>query len=130
MDPRGKVIGWALAAATFLLPSLPAAEAPADYSAVDALLAKHCLDCHGNQEPDGKLILETYTNLMHGGESGRAVVPGRNTESLLVQAVEIGLERDGKKKIMPPGKREKLKPDEIAVIKRWIDAGAPPPKEI
>src|SRR5262245_36316613 len=109
MNPRGKVIVWTLAAAAFLIPPLFAADPPVDYSSVDALLAKHCLDCHASQEPDGKLVLETYTNLMQGGESGRVIVPGRSAESLLVQAVEVGLARDGKKKIMPPGKREKLK---------------------
>ena len=128
MDPRGKLMVWMLAGAAFLLPSLFAADTSVEYSAIDALLAKHCLDCHASQEPDGKLILETYTNLMQGGESGRVIVPGRSAESLLVRAVEVGLDRDGKKKIMPPGKREKLKPDEIAWIKRWIDAGAPAPK--
>jgi WD40 repeat protein len=128
MDSCRKAIVWALVITAFLLPSARSEESPADYSAVDALFAKHCLDCHASQEPDGKLILETYTNLMQGGESGRVIVPGRSSESLIVRAVEVGLDRDGKKKLMPPGKREKLKPDEITTLKRWIDAGAPAPK--
>lgn len=106
---------------------LPAAEAP-DYAAVDALLAKHCLDCHAAQEPDGKLVLESFETLMKGGEFGKSVVPGKSAESLIVKAVETGIERDGKLKLMPPGKRKKLQPDEIAILKNWIDAGALAPK--
>jgi len=110
---------------------LPAADAPVtnDYAAIDALFAKHCLDCHAAQEPEGKLVLETFETLMRGGESGKVLVPGKSAESLLVKMVEGSFERDGKKKVMPPGKRKKLQPDEIALLKSWIDSGALPPKE-
>jgi WD40 repeat protein len=43
--------------------------------------------------------------------------------------VEGSFEKDGKKKVMPPGKRKKLQPDEITVLKSWIDGGALPPKD-
>src|SRR6266542_26014 len=68
---------------------LPAADAPAtnDYAAVDALFAKHCLDCHAAQEPEGKLVLESFETLMKGGESGPVVIPGKSSESLLVKMV-------------------------------------------
>jgi WD40 repeat protein/mono/diheme cytochrome c family protein len=102
---------------------------PHDFAAVEALFAKHCLDCHAAQDPEGKLVLETFDALMKGGESGPVVVPGKSAESLIVKAVETGLDRDGKKKLMPPGKRRKLQPEEIAVLKGWIDTGAPAPKE-
>jgi len=110
---------------------LPAADAPAtnDYAAVDALFAKHCLDCHAAQEPEGKLVLETFESLMRGGEAGKVLVPGKSAESLIVKMVEGSFEKDGKKKIMPPGKRKKLQPDEIALLKNWIDGGALPPKQ-
>jgi len=100
-----------------------------DYAEVDALFAKHCLDCHATQEPEGKLVLETFESLMKGGESGKALVPGKSSDSLLVKMVEGTFEKDGKKKLMPPGKRKKLTPDEIAIIRNWIDAGALPPKD-
>src|SRR5213078_3945927 len=48
-----------------------------------------------------------------------------------VKLVEGRVEKDGKKLIMPPGKkREKLKPEQIALIRAWIDAGAKPPTEV
>jgi WD40 repeat protein len=99
-----------------------------DYSGVDAIFFERCVECHEADEPEGNLVLETFETLMKGGESGAVIVPGKSSESLLVKLIE-GFEKDGKKKIMPPGKREKLKPNEIALIRAWIDAGAKPPTE-
>ncbi len=96
------------------------------YAAVDAIFSKHCLDCHASQDPEGNLVLENFGALMKGGKLGAAVVPGKSADSLLVQMVEGHFVQDGKKKIMPPGKREKLSAAEIEIIKAWIDAGALP----
>lgn len=113
-----------------LLPALtPAVESGNDYAAVSAIFSEHCLDCHAAQEPEGKLVMETFETLMKGGESGAVLKPGRSAESLIVKLVEGTLTKDGKKWIMPPGKRKKLPADAIATIKGWIDAGAPPSKE-
>lgn len=95
-----------------------------EYTAVNAIFTEHCLDCHGSQDPEGHFVLEDFDSLMKGGEIGPAVVPGKSGESLLVQMIEGKFEKDGKKKIMPPGKRKKLEPAEIAAITSWIDAGA------
>src|SRR5436189_621415 len=103
---------------------------PNDYSAVDAIFTEHCLECHGSQDPEAKLVMESFDLLMKGGESGAVIVPGKSEESLLVRLIEGRVEKDGKKLIMPPGKkREKLKPEQIALIRAWIDAGAKPPAE-
>lgn len=95
-----------------------------DYAAVETLLAAHCLDCHAAPDPEAKLLMETHADLMKGGESGPVILPGKSSESLLVRMIEGAFEKDGKKKIMPPGKRKKLEVSEIALIKAWIDAGA------
>src|SRR5262245_49497619 len=98
-----------------------------DYSAVDAIFSAHCLDCHAGKDPDSQFVLESFESLMKGGEIGPAIVAGKSSESLLIQMVEGRFEKGGKKKIMPPGKRAKLTPEEIATIQGWIDAGALPP---
>ncbi len=95
-----------------------------DYVSVDAILGKYCFDCHASKDPEGDLVLESFDTLMKGGEIGPAILPGKSSESLLVQMIEGRFEKEGKKKIMPPGKRAKLTPAEIATIKGWIDAGA------
>lgn len=103
--------------------------ASSNYEAVRAIFDKHCMDCHGFDDPEANLVLESFETLMKGGESGASVVPGKSEESLLVRMIEGKVERDGKKKIMPPGKKKKLNAEEIAAIKAWIDAGALAPKE-
>jgi WD40 repeat protein len=120
------VLLWFCAAATGRL-SFGAAPAAADYTAVHGIFDKHCLDCHASQDPEHGLILESFEGLMKGGETGPSIVPGKSQESLLVQMIEGRLEKGGKSKVMPPGKRKKLTPDEIATIKVWIDSGAKGP---
>src|SRR5437879_744629 len=80
---------------------------PPDYSAVDAIFSQHCLDCHSAQDPEHSLVLEDFEALMKGGEAGQVIVPGKSEESLLVRMVEGRFEKNGKPKIMPPGKRKK-----------------------
>ena len=78
------------------------------------------------QTPRRSLTLDTFDALTQGSENGAVFKPGKSAESLLIEMVEG---RGPKKKIMPPGKREKLSVDEIRTLKAWIDAGAPaPPK--
>ncbi|MCB1279045.1 c-type cytochrome domain-containing protein, partial [Prosthecobacter sp.] len=87
----------------------------------------YCIDCHSDDDPDGEFVLDTFAALMKGGKEGVAVVPGKSGESMLVKFLEGRSGRGGKNEFMPPGKREKLKPEEIALIKAWIDAGAKGP---
>ncbi|MGI8602457.1 MAG: c-type cytochrome domain-containing protein [Verrucomicrobiales bacterium] len=103
------------------------AEAP-DYSAVAVLLEEHCADCHADAtDAEGGLLMRTHEELMKGGESGAAVIAGNSQGSLLVEYLEGRVNKPGKKKIMPPGKRAKLSPQEIATVRAWIDAGAEAP---
>ena len=104
-----------------------ATTADPDYAPVDAIFSQHCLDCHAAQDPEAGLVLETFDSLMKGGETGPVVLPGKSHESLLMQMVEGRFEKNGKKKIMPPGKNKKLTPDQIATLKAWIDSGAQAP---
>jgi WD40 repeat protein len=101
----------------------------ADYfPAVAKLIEDRCLDCHAADDPDGKLVMERYEDILKGGESGAVVKAGKGGESLLVHYLRGEVEKDGKKKFMPPGKREKLTGEEIEMFVKWIDAGAKPPQ--
>lgn len=103
-----------------------AADAPPDFSEVYRLLDERCIECHTADDPEANLVLETYEGLLKGGETGAAIEAGKSAESLLMKYVRGEVEKDGKKKFMPPGKREKLGPEEIQLLARWIDAGAKP----
>ena len=98
-----------------------------EFFEVEALLQQHCVECHGSREPEGSLVLDSYQGLLRGGESGPAIVSGKSRDSLLVRAIEGRWGKSGKNEFMPPGKRDHLKPETVAVIKSWIDAGAKPP---
>src|SRR5438046_7893340 len=111
-----------IAILSFIAPAFAADAAPKPtYSQVRAIFAQHCLSCHDSKEQEGGLILETHQTLLKGGDDGAVIVPGKAAESLLVQQIE-----HTKKPFMPPPKKgDKLSPQEIAVIRAWIDAGAP-----
>ncbi len=109
--------------------SLTAAEADFDQH-IFPLLDKHCIECHSADDADGGLNMETFAGLMKGGESGAAVAAGKAEESLLVKFLEGRSGVEGKNRFMPPGKREHLKPDEIAIFKQWILAGAKGPSTV
>ena len=85
------------------------------------------MDCHGKDDPDGEFNLETFENLLKGGKAGKVIVPGKAQDSLLVKFLEGRSGKEGKNQFMPPGKKEHLKPDEIALIREWIDGGAAAP---
>jgi hypothetical protein len=86
---------------------------------VRPLLVDNCYSCHGDKKQKGGLRLDSLEAILHGGESGPAVVPGKPAESLLVEAVNFeGLE-------MPP--TGKLSDEKVATLTRWVSLGAPWP---
>jgi hypothetical protein len=116
-----------LAVGAFLTGRPVQAASTNDYTVVDAIFSAHCLDCHAAKDPESGLVLESFQTLMKGGEIGLDVLPGNSADSLLVKMVEGRFQKDGKMRIMPPGKRQKLSAAEIVSIKEWIDAGAAAP---
>jgi uncharacterized protein DUF1553/uncharacterized protein DUF1549/cytochrome c len=91
---------------------------------VRPLLAARCYDCHsgklvdGKSEPKGNLRLDSREAALKGGDTGPAVVPGKPKESLLVDAINYGELYQ-----MPP--KSKLPAEEIAVLTKWVEMGAP-----
>lgn len=92
------------------------------------LFDTYCIDCHDDTDADGEFQLDTFANLMKGGKEGVAVIAGKANDSMLVKFLEGHSGRGGKNEFMPPGKRDKLKPEEIALIKTWINTGADGPQ--
>src|SRR5687768_1908436 len=51
------------------------------------LLVDACIECHGAKKQKGELRLDWRGGWEKGGASGRAIVPGKPDDSLLVTAV-------------------------------------------
>jgi hypothetical protein len=92
-----------------------------DFSrAVQPILTTRCIECHGPKKQENGLRLDHGAAVLRGGDSGPAVVAGKSAESLLLQAV-MGT-TDSVSRM--PLKKPPLSEAEVAVLRRWIDAGA------
>jgi hypothetical protein len=94
------------------------AQAPLFESRVEPLLKASCLPCHNQKNRTSGLALDSRESVLAGGNRGPAVNAGAPDESLMVRAIE----QKGDLK-MPPGSR--LKDDQIAVIREWIEKNLP-----
>jgi cytochrome c553 len=84
---------------------------------IEPVLAANCLKCHGATMQKADLDLRSPTTMEKGGVSGPAIERGASSKSLMYEQIS--------KRIMPPGKAAKLSDEQIRLIARWIDAGAP-----
>ncbi len=87
------------------------------------ILEQHCLRCHGKKSQRGGLSLATAADAQAGGDSGPVLAPGKPNESLLLAMVS------GDKPKMPK-KAAPLKPQQVALLRKWIEQGAPWPKDV
>ncbi len=110
--------------ATLLLTLLPAlaSAAPDFHTDIAPLLRDYCLGCHNAQDKEGDLSLDTFADLIRGGESGPAIVSGKAADSFLIRTVT-----KQEKPAMPPRKEPQPSAAEIALLKAWVDAGAKGP---
>ncbi len=85
---------------------------------VRPILERSCVRCHAGGKRRGGLRIDTRETLLEGGKSGPAVVAGKAGESLLVRLIS----GDDPERVMPD-EGERLGPEEIAVLRAWIDGG-------
>ncbi len=105
----------------------PAPRAAAKLSfneAVQPILADNCYSCHGIDAGSRKAELrldrfEFATAKRKDG--GPAIVPGKPDDSPLIQRLET---KDEKKIMPPPESHKTLKPEQIALLRRWVAEGA------
>ena len=134
---------WAVLALTQVLPVGPAADQPAAaertarvqvpktvqkiYFArqIKPLLERSCSTCHSGEKPRGLFRVDRRDALLKGGASGTAaIVAGHSETSALIDYVSAKVPESE----MPPrAVRERfpaMTPDEIALLRAWIDQGA------
>jgi len=83
---------------------------------VRPILQANCVPCHGATVKMKELDLSTFAGIMKGSEGGTVVTAGAPQKSRLYEMVQKG--------IMPKGGKP-LSADQIAILRAWIEAGAP-----
>ncbi|MCH2181982.1 MAG: PSD1 and planctomycete cytochrome C domain-containing protein [Mariniblastus sp.] len=102
---------------------------PVDFeSEIQPLLATHCLACHGPSRRESNYRLDVKQIAMQGGDFGEPpIVPGRSGESPLVAYIS-GEDPD---LVMPPSEQgSPMTPEQIDLVRRWIDQGAKWPEHL
>ena len=94
-------------------------------SEIRPLLITHCYGCHSRTAnlAKGALRVDTRDAIRRGGRSGPAVVPGDLDSSLLIRAVryhDVDFQ-------MPPDGR--ISDAEVRALEKWVEMGAPDPRE-
>ena len=92
---------------------------------IEPFLVKKCLVCHGGQVKEGKFDLTSYDSMLKGGKRGKPFIPGKGHESLIYK-----LAGKTEKPFMPPKGETPLSPEELALLKLWIDQGAKAPATV
>jgi WD40 repeat protein len=82
-----------------------------------------CTVCHSGSEQKGKFDMGTFAAIMKGGRRGVAIIAGKPMDSLLYT-----YSSHNKAPVMPPKTEENpLTPNEVAILKLWIEQGAKGP---
>jgi hypothetical protein len=83
------------------------------------ILRRSCIGCHGPALQQARLRLDARDIVFQGGVSGPALIPGKSEESLLFRRITAS---HGYSPMPPAGPR--LTPDQVGLIRSWIDQGA------
>jgi hypothetical protein len=89
---------------------------------IKPILDASCLKCHGPERPKSGFRVDDRAALLKGGDSGVSVIPGQSAKSPFIHYVA----RLVPEMEMPPeGKGDPLTPQQIALLRAWIDQDVP-----
>src|SRR5437899_6889209 len=88
------------------------------YKDVFPIFKRSCTGCHHPGKLKGELDLTTYAAFKKGGKHGAAFKIGDPKDSVIIDEIS------GKEPSMPK-EGDPLSPQEVAMIEKWIKAGAP-----
>lgn len=87
------------------------------------ILKANCIACHNKTTTKADLNMETPELMKKGGESGPGITPDKGADSIILQAAAHTWDS-----VMPPKGNKvgavNLTPQELGVLKAWIDQGA------
>ena len=112
-----------LAAALLFLPAPQDPPPKVDFVRdVQPLFRASCVKCHGPEKPKAQFRLDSRSFAMKGGVGGKAILPGKGADSLLIKLL---LATDPDERM--PRKAAPLSKAQIDLLRAWIDQGAPWP---
>ncbi len=81
------------------------------------ILQEHCIDCHGPDEAESQLRLDSELSALRGGDSGeRLIVPGKSSLSYLIERITTE-DSDAR---MPPDESP-LSEKQVQILRSWVD---------
>lgn len=98
---------------------------PIEYNTdVAPILENKCVVCHSGKITEGDFDVSSYEKVIKGGRKrgAKVVVPGKPEESFLFLACARRV-----RPIMPPKTEPPLTPQELTILKLWIEQGAKAP---
>ena len=93
---------------------------------IKSIFDQSCVKCHGGNKPKAKLKLDSLEGALKGSKDGKVITSGDSANSLIVKCVaHVTADKDA---WMPPPHNKAnigpLTPDQIGLIRAWIDQGA------
>ncbi len=126
LAPMASLAGLLLGTSGGPRAAAPVAKTPAvDFGRqVLPILSENCFACHG---PDAKtrkarLRLDTREGATAARAGGAAIVPGKPADSALIERISAD---DDSLRMPPEGKGKRLTSEQVAVLRTWIEQGAP-----
>jgi uncharacterized membrane protein len=110
-----------------LLKPEPASDKVSFEKDIKLIIKDMCFKCHGGEKVKGKFKLNTKKDAFEGGESGKAINPGKPTLSKFYTSLV-----DPDEDVLMPPPKEKVRPskEQIEKVRKWIEQGADWPEGI
>ena len=93
---------------------------------IKPILDASCADCHSGAKAKARLHLDSLAGVLKGSKEGKIVIVGNSEKSLLVRSIAHAT-KDRDEWMPPPKNKDGIKPllpEEIGLIRAWIDQGA------
>src|SRR5678815_846000 len=104
----------------------PPATRPVDFvKDIQPLFEAACVKCHAKGKDKGGFSLETRARFLQGGDTGTAAVVGKSADSYLIELVTSSTSDE-----VMPKKGTKWTPEQVGLMRAWIDQGAVWPANI
>lgn len=90
---------------------------------IHPILDSNCVSCHGAGKTEAGLRLDSYDAVLRGGKDGAVVVAAHPERSILLQRITLP---SNDKHFMPAEGRPPLRPEQIVLLRAWVQQGASP----